>query len=341
MSAPDVSVVVCTRNRARSLARTLSTLALQSLPAGLTAELLVVDNGSRDGTAALVRDRRLLGGPARLVPEPAPGLSRARNAGLRAARGRVILFTDDDVLLPPAWLVSMATPLLQGRADAVAGSVRLAPHLERPWMEPFHRAALAATDLLRSENPGVMMGASMGFGRHVLDRVPAFDERLGAGALGTAEESLFAWQLARAGFSIGRVEGPAVEHWCDEDRLLRPAYLDAARKLGRSYAYIWYHWLHTSRLGLEGRSPLGLVRARETARLRLWRWRLRHPSLAAAREGITRAEFHLVLNHAYIQQFMKEYREPRRYRRDSEPGPADVTTRQPGEYEPSLHTGPA
>lgn len=311
----DVSVIICTRNRAASLAQVFPSLAAQEVPAGVTAEALVVDNGSSDGTADLVCRQRVFGSPVRLLHEPEPGLSRARNAALRAARGRALLFTDDDVRLPPDWLWSMAAPLLEGRADAVAGSVRLAPHLDRSWMQPFHRATLAATDLLREDDPGVMMGASMGFGRHVLEWVPEFDVRLGAGALGTAEESLFAWQLLDAGFRIARVSRPQVEHHCAEDRLSHAAYLDASRKLGRSYAYIAFHWLHTTHLGLDGMSALQIGRLRVMTGLRLIRHRLRHLRSGSPAEGIAHAEFYVMMRHAYIAQFQKERARPRRYRR--------------------------
>jgi len=324
----DVSVILCTRNRAGSLAHVFPSLARQVVPPGVSAEALVVDNGSADGTAALVRCQHAFGLPVRLVEEPAPGLSRARNAGLRASRGRIILFTDDDVRLPPDWLGRMSAPLLDGSADAVAGSVRLAPHLIRPWMEPFHRATLAATDLLKPEDPGVMMGASMGFGRHVLERVPGFDVHLGAGALGTAEESLFSWQLLDAGYRIGRVESPAVEHHCEEGRLSRAAFLDAARKLGRSYAYISYHWRPWTHLDFDGRSAAQLARAAVRAWLRIRRWRLRH-LLAVPREGISREEFYLVMRHAFVQQFRRERGGPRRYRNGGVP-PRDRGDRVPG-----------
>jgi hypothetical protein len=208
----------------------------------------------------------------------------------------------------------MAGPLLDGSADAVAGSVRLAPHLLRPWMEPYHRATLAATDLLLAEAPGVMMGASMGFGRHVLARVPGFDPLLGAGALGTAEESLFAWQLVDAGFSIRRVAECEVEHHCEPDRLLRPAYVESARKLGRSYAYIAYHWLHTTHLGLDGMRGWQLWRESVLGTLRLLRWRLRqHGQLPA--EGISRSEFYLVLRREFVRQYRRERGGIRRYNR--------------------------
>src|SRR5690349_17754111 len=108
--APRISVVVCTFNRARSLGRSLNALlALKPPPGGY--ELIIVDNNSRDGTAEVVArassQRGASAPPVRYIFEPAQGLSRARNAGVRAARGRILAFTDDDTLVPPDWLLQL------------------------------------------------------------------------------------------------------------------------------------------------------------------------------------------------------------------------------------------
>lgn len=98
-----VSMVICTRNRASSLARTLASAAAMDVPAGLRWELLLVDNGSTDHTAdiALKFADRL---PIRRVIEPNPGLSNARNCAVREAAGDYICWTDDDVVIDRSWL---------------------------------------------------------------------------------------------------------------------------------------------------------------------------------------------------------------------------------------------
>lgn len=75
---PSVSVAVCTRNRSRALARCLDSLAAQRFDSART-EILVVDNGSTDGTAAVVAGRQARLPRLRSLSEPVPGLSRARN----------------------------------------------------------------------------------------------------------------------------------------------------------------------------------------------------------------------------------------------------------------------
>src|SRR6266480_4177718 len=99
MVAPvDISVVIPTRERFGVLARTLDALAAQD-PAGVSGEVLVVDNGSRDGSLERVRevaDRWMGPFPLVVISEPTPGAAAARNAGVGQSRGERVLFLGDD-----------------------------------------------------------------------------------------------------------------------------------------------------------------------------------------------------------------------------------------------------
>src|SRR5687768_1750797 len=98
MAAPAVSVVVPTRGRAGYLEVTLDSLAAQDLDAPW--ELVVVDDGSGDGTRELLERR----GVRSVRLDPARGLNGARNAGLRATSAPLVALADDDVAAPPGWL---------------------------------------------------------------------------------------------------------------------------------------------------------------------------------------------------------------------------------------------
>lgn len=136
----SVSIIICTRNRADSLKPTLESLGRLEVPDNYSPELIVVDNDSNDGTAQLVQTLRLPNLPLRYINERRRGKSNCLNTALAAAHGEIILWTDDDVRAPKDWIEGMCRLIVKGEADVTAGEVALAPHLERDWMTPFHRA---------------------------------------------------------------------------------------------------------------------------------------------------------------------------------------------------------
>jgi glycosyltransferase involved in cell wall biosynthesis len=146
-----ITVVTCTRDRARSLERMLTSVEKLLIPATLCWEMIIVDNGSSDDTPAVVES---FGGrlPIRRVFEPDPGLSNARNAGVAAAIGDYILWTDDDVEVEPGWLAAYLAAFERFPEAAVFGG-RIVPRLEPPTPEWFStnqnmlRGILAARDL--------------------------------------------------------------------------------------------------------------------------------------------------------------------------------------------------
>ncbi|HEX8148861.1 MAG TPA: glycosyltransferase [Pyrinomonadaceae bacterium] len=304
----DVSITICTYNHRDSLRLTLDAVGRVRAPEGLRCELVVVDNASNDGTAELVNSYRPANRlPVRYLFEPRRGLSFARNAGLAAARGRFIIFTDDDVRPPADWVAGMCAPLLGGSAHAVAGGVKIAPHLERPWMGWMHRAWLASTDSLDAREPEHMVGANMALSKEVLGKVPAFDTELGAGAAGFHEEALFSLQLKRAGYRLAPALDVTVEHHFDESRLARANFLDTAGKMGRSSAYWAHHWEHE-----EVRRPrLELA----LARLRLAKWRAQRGRECRSPEGMPEWEMVLLKQVHFHRQYLLERSRPRNYER--------------------------
>src|SRR5688500_172634 len=103
--APDVSVVVATRNRRRLLERLLTALEAQSFPPG-RFEVVFADDGSTDGTPGLLSGRAATL-PFRLAvirSEESRGPATARNAAWRVSRGPIVAFTDDDCEPTSRWL---------------------------------------------------------------------------------------------------------------------------------------------------------------------------------------------------------------------------------------------
>jgi glycosyltransferase involved in cell wall biosynthesis len=198
-----ISVVVCTYNRAESLQRTLHSLHDMATPASLEWELVVVDNNSRDRTrdvvAAFARNATM---PTRYLFEGRQGLSCARNTGVRAARGDVIAFTDDDCLVDPQWLARIDAEF---RTDAslavVGGRVELHDPRDQPVSVRIHRERVPVKSL--QEIATFMIGCNMSCRRRLFDDVGYFDVRFGSGAkIPSAEDWDFVYRSYKAGAKI-------------------------------------------------------------------------------------------------------------------------------------------
>jgi glycosyltransferase involved in cell wall biosynthesis len=128
-----ITVILCTFNRCRSLARTLESVAASVLPESVACEILVVNNNSADSTREVVEGfMRSRPGFFRYLFEAHQGKSFALNAGVRAAQGDVLAFLDDDVTVEPTWLENLTAPL-HGSEWAGTGGRTL---LERPFSPP-------------------------------------------------------------------------------------------------------------------------------------------------------------------------------------------------------------
>jgi glycosyltransferase involved in cell wall biosynthesis len=236
----DASILISTRNRSQYLRQTLDSLS-RIRRDRIEVELIVIDNGSNDETAAVVTEAaRRFPFRVHLLRFSRGAKAAALNYALPTATGRYLVFTDDDLRFDALWLLKLLAPLRAGQADAVVGEVRLAPHLTRSWMEPTHRAMLA--EVRPNDERHQLVGANMALSRECFDWVGGFDPVLGVGALGSSEEVLLDRQIRASGGRIQFVEGAMAEHHFDPKRLERPAWIRHAKASGRSNAYIFYHW---------------------------------------------------------------------------------------------------
>lgn len=122
---PAISVVIATRDRPVPLARCLAALTAIDYP---DVEILVVDNASVGDATRLVVER--FGPKARYLAEPVPGLASAHNRGLAAARGEIIAFTDDDVVVDAGWLDAIAEAFSHGDGTGCVTGLILPAELE-------------------------------------------------------------------------------------------------------------------------------------------------------------------------------------------------------------------
>jgi len=301
----DATVLISTRNRADHIAASLTSVLTSAKRTPFDVEVLVVNNASEDHTARVLEAFSAAWPSFRSVEDPVVGRSGVLNRALELVKGRVVVFTDDDVHVPESWITDMASPILQGTADAVCGRVVLAPHLERPWLTPKLRTQLAEMVDVSGDLPG-MVGANMAASRDAASDI-GFDEELGPGARGFADDVLFNLRLKAAGYRLVGCTGPPTEHHLSADRLNYTEMKSLAERNGSSHAYLWHHWLQSD-LKL-----LGLRRLRARAKLA---WIALRSSPDG--EAISEQEYDLWFARSFCEHLAKERLRPRAY------SPADL-----------------
>jgi len=175
MTAPlRFSIVVPTHDRLPALRRALAAIdRLVYDPERF--EVIVVDDGSGDGTAGYLAgrtDRRFQG-----VSQPRAGVAAARNTAIRRARGEIVAFTDDDCEVPPDWLTAFDAQFRASGADVIGGSVENALP---DFISQFYQDM--ATHLYEKQNEGAahpefLSANNLAIRRDALARGGLFDDR--------------------------------------------------------------------------------------------------------------------------------------------------------------------
>ncbi len=194
---PELSVIIPAHEEAGELPGTLDNLCVVVAELGVPAEIIVVDNASRDATATTA-----LAHGARVVSERHRQIARARNTGARAARADRLLFVDADTW-PAAELVARALNALDGGACGGGAMVSMPALPGR-----FYRWGLATWNAL-ARRLHLAAGCFVFVRRDAFTAVGGFDERYYAG-----DEVLLSRQLARWGRRYARpfilIESPPV-----------------------------------------------------------------------------------------------------------------------------------
>lgn len=256
----DISVVLATYNRAEDLRTTLSCFSKLVRPTDLTWELLVVDNNSSDCTATIIRGiAEATDICVRYVFEKRQGRSAALNAGIAKARGDIIVFTDDDVLLHPNWLLELKETFSRFDCSAVAGRVvPLWTHSKPDWLAMEGQFAVVNFDLGDEfkEIKIPPLGANSAFRKSVFTRHGLF--RLDLGVRGskhtiTCDDTEFGGRLIAAGERIIYCPTAIIYHPVDPKRTTKRYFLS------------WYYYngvslTRTAGLPNEGTFYLGVPR---------------------------------------------------------------------------------
>lgn len=205
---PRITIAICTYNRAGLLRQTLADIAAQQFPHD-HYEVLVIDNNSRDNTQEVVAGFASARPAPRHILETRQGLPHARNRAIAEARGDILVFADDDVLLDPSWLSQLTAPFAadSSRRIAVVGGEVLPvfPHGLPPWVAEWHAPLAFRSDagpLTPQQSP---MGANLAFRREVFAQLGNF-----SAALGRTGKNLFAGEEVEM---IRRVRAAGFEVW--------------------------------------------------------------------------------------------------------------------------------
>lgn len=233
----QISLIICTRNRPRQLARCLEAVERMAKPPGF--ELVIVDNGSTDETASLIQNYASKCSYAvRYAFESAPGLGRARNRGLSVARGQIIAFTDDDCYVDQGF----ATAVLQTfQADENIGFMGGRILLHDPEDLPI--------TIMESTEPvpypprhfipaGRIQGANVAFRRTALEQAGGFHPLLGAGTPYPAEDIEMVGRLSAMGWAGLYTPVPTVRHHHGRRTQAEAAKLRAGYEVGRGAYFV-------------------------------------------------------------------------------------------------------
>jgi glycosyltransferase involved in cell wall biosynthesis len=203
---PLVSVIVPVRDRRELLRGLLEALDAQTFR---DFELIVIDDGSVDGSAELAESATVAGQPVRVLRQQGLGAVMARQRGVGVSSGQILAFTDSDCIPTPGWLEIGASNI-----DAGASMVHGLTQPARP-MRPLERSIGAGKE-------GLFPTCNVFYTRSAFDAVGGFDQeaarRLGfrvngrARGLGFGEDTMLGWRVARSGAEVRHVPEALVHH---------------------------------------------------------------------------------------------------------------------------------
>jgi glycosyltransferase involved in cell wall biosynthesis len=196
-----ISVIIPTYNRRRMLEDCLQSVLAQQYPAS-RYEVLVVDDGSTDGTREFLREGEGQGLLRAIYQARNRGPAAARNAGARSANGEILAFTDSDCLVPEDWLVRMDGLFAAHPGCAGVGGMQV-PIQARTRVEQF-LGAQAQLELRARANPYLVtmdhfvspVTNNVAYRRDAFDRLGGFSE---AFRFPGGEDADLNWRLLETG----------------------------------------------------------------------------------------------------------------------------------------------
>lgn len=223
-----VTVAICTWNRAKLLDATLTQMRQLRIPAGVTWELLVVNNNCSDETDEVLA-RHVTALPLKRLFEARQGHCPARNCAIAATTGDILVWTDDDVMVDPEWLAEYVAAFERWPEAGVLGGA-VDPWLEEEPPAWFRRhwdqikGLFVVRELYESAFPApkewTAVGANMAARGRIAKAYP-FDERLGrvGATLSGGDDCEWLKRMQEDGFQFGWVGTARVRHFIPKERL--------------------------------------------------------------------------------------------------------------------------
>jgi GT2 family glycosyltransferase len=227
LSWPRFSVVVCTHNGAATLRECLDGLAELDYPAH---EVIVVDDGSTDSSAAIASDY-----DCRLIRTENRGLSAARNTGLAVASGEIVAYVDDDTKPDPDWLKYLARTFMTTSHAGIGGPNLALTDDGRVARCVAHAPGGPTHVLISDQEAEHIPGCNMAFRRQALEQVGGFDPRFRA----AGDDVDICWRMRERGQTLGF--SPAAVVWHHRRNSIR-AYWRQQRGYGAAEAELERKW---------------------------------------------------------------------------------------------------
>ncbi len=236
-----ITVLIATRNGAKTLPALLESLANCDTDSEQW-QLIIVDNGSTDGTAELLANAKSIL-PLLVLNEPRPGKNTALNKALRHVNGELVVFTDDDVLVPPDFIKAYAQLAQYETRFSIFGGA-----IDAKWPEKVDRCllnaiplnvAFAVTDTDRgrgSIKASDLYGPNVAIRRQVFEQGLRFNESVGPNGSNymMGSETEFLARAEKAGFAAFNDPSIVVQHRIEQGQLTFDWLFSRAQKSGRA-----------------------------------------------------------------------------------------------------------
>lgn len=224
---PGISVVVCSYNGSRTIRGCLEGLRKLDYP---NFEVIVVNDGSKDNTEEIANEYGF-----RVITTENRGLSSARNTGMRAAKGEIVAYIDDDAWPDPHWLTYLAATFLRTSHVGVGG-----PNIPPPDDGPIAHCVANAPGgpihvLLTDQEAEHIPGCNMAFRKDALEAVGGFDHTFRI----AGDDVDLCWRLQQRGWTLGFSSAAMVWH---RRRNSVKTYLKQQKNYGKAEAFLEKKW---------------------------------------------------------------------------------------------------